>query len=137
MEGKVPRSCAWRGIHLAAQLHRIGVKKPYRIRTKVDDAEKASVGRALAGVIGADKEHDGYLEGNGYLVSWCIGHLVRLAEPDAYDKKYRKWQTGDLPIFPENFQWETEPDKSRQFRLLKSLMDREDVEKPKINLRYR
>ena len=60
-------------------------------------AEKPSVAQAIAKVIGADKKEDGYLEGNGYIVSWCVGHLVELASPESYDEKYEKWRYEDLP----------------------------------------
>ena len=63
-------------------------------------AEKPSVAQSIAKVIGATTKHDGYLEGSGYLVSWCVGHLVELAEPEEYDGKYEKWRKEDLPIIP-------------------------------------
>ena len=73
-------------------------------------SEKPSVARSLAAVIGATKKQNGYLEGNGYLVSWCIGHLVELADPSAYDSKYSKWRGEDLPIMPERFgKYQTAP----------------------------
>lgn len=90
-------------------------------------AEKPSVGKSIAKVIGAYERHDGYYEGGGYVVSWCFGHLVELATPDAYDEKYRKWRKEDLPILPESFRWVVTPDKKKQFNLLKELMFREDV----------
>ena len=65
-------------------------------------AEKPSVAQAYAKVLGATNRNDGYLEGNGYLVSWCIGHLVELAPPNVYDEKYVKWSIADLPILPQN-----------------------------------
>ena len=65
-------------------------------------AEKPSVGVALAKVIGANQRRDGCFEGNGYIVSWCVGHLVPMANPDKYDEKYAKWKIEDLPIFPED-----------------------------------
>ena len=69
-------------------------------------AEKPSVAQSLAKVIGANKRQDGYLEGNGYLVSWCIGHLVELSAPERYDERYSKWRLEDLPILPERFLYE-------------------------------
>ena len=63
-------------------------------------AEKPSVAQSIAKVIGADKREDGYLEGNGYIVSWCVGHLVELAPPESYDEKYEKWRYEDLPKEP-------------------------------------
>ena len=64
-------------------------------------AEKPSVAQSIAKVIGATNREDGYLEGNGYLVSWCMGHLVELSQPESYDEKYEKWRYADLPILPE------------------------------------
>jgi DNA topoisomerase-3 len=64
-------------------------------------AEKPSVAQSLAKVIGANKRQDGYLEGDGYLVSWCVGHLVELSAPERYDERYAKWRLEDLPILPE------------------------------------
>ena len=91
-------------------------------------AEKPSVGQSIAKVIGAYERNDGYMEGSGYIVSWCIGHLVGLAEPDAYDEKYQKWRREDLPILPQEFQWEVSSDKKSQFYILKKLMFRDDVD---------
>ena len=68
-------------------------------------AEKPSVARSIAGVIGANKKQDGYMEGNGYLVSWCIGHLVSLADAGTYDPRYKKWAYDDLPILPQEWQY--------------------------------
>ena len=67
-------------------------------------AEKPSVAQSIAKVLGATKREDGYIEGNGYIVSWCVGHLVELAEPEAYDEKHSKWTYNDLPIFPVDWQ---------------------------------
>lgn len=90
-------------------------------------AEKPSVGAALAKVIGANRRHDGYMEGNGYLVSWCFGHLAELARADAYDERYAKWRYDDLPIIPQNWEFTLGKDKSGQFELLSDLMNRNDV----------
>ena len=90
-------------------------------------AEKPSVAQSIAKVLGANKREDGYLEGNGYIVSWCIGHLVELAEPEAYDAKYSKWTYADLPIFPMDWQYEVSSGTKKQFGILKKLMAREDV----------
>ena len=100
-------------------------------------AEKPSVAQAIAKVLGATKRCDGYLEGNGWLVSWCVGHLVELAEPESYDEKYSKWRYEDLPIFREKWKYEVSASTRKQFAIVKQLMNREDVTKPKINLRYR
>lgn len=90
-------------------------------------AEKPSVAQSIAKVIGADKREDGYLEGNGYLVSWCMGHLVELATPESYDEKYEKWRYEDLPIFPSEWNYQIADATSKQFGILKNLMEREDV----------
>ena len=91
-------------------------------------AEKPSVAQSIAKVIGADKRQDGYLEGNGYLVSWCVGHLVELCEPQDYDPKYEKWRKEDLPIFPEPFRYQVSTETKKQFQKLKELMEMDDVE---------
>ena len=91
-------------------------------------AEKPSVAQSLAKVIGANKRQDGYLEGNGYLVSWCIGHLVELAAPERYDERYDKWRLEDLPILPERWLYEVSPGTKKQYQILKALMERPDVE---------
>lgn len=90
-------------------------------------AEKPSVAMALSKVLGATGRKDGYMEGGGWLVSWCIGHLVELAPADAYDPRYSKWNYADLPILPEPWQFQVLPDTKKQFETLKSLMNRADV----------
>ena len=90
-------------------------------------AEKPSVAMALSKVLGARSRGDGYMEGGGWLVSWCIGHLVELAPADAYDPRYSKWNYADLPILPEPWQYQVLPDTKKQFETLKSLMHRADV----------
>ena len=90
-------------------------------------AEKPSVAQSIAKVLGATKREDGYLEGNGYVVSWCVGHLVELAQPEVYDAKYSKWAYADLPIFPMDWQYEVSAGTKKQFGILKKLMAREDV----------
>ena len=90
-------------------------------------AEKPSVARSIAGVIGATEKHDGYLQGNGYLVSWCIGHLVSFADAGRYDERFRKWRYEDLPILPETWQYIIPNEKKQQFDILRSLMERPDV----------
>ena len=90
-------------------------------------AEKPSVAQSIAKVLGAAKREDGYLEGNGYVVSWCVGHLVELAQPEVYDAKYSKWAYADLPIFPMDWQYEVSAGTKKQFGILKKLMAREDV----------
>lgn len=91
-------------------------------------AEKPSVAQTIAKVIGAYERHDGYVEGSGYLVSWCVGHLVGLAQADSYEERYKKWNYEDLPIVPEDWKYEVASDKKKQFAILKELMFREDVD---------
>ena len=91
-------------------------------------AEKPSVARAIAQVLGASEKRDGYLEGSGWLVSWCIGHLVELAPTDAYDPKYSKWNYADLPIVPSEWQYRVLPDTKKQFDILDGLMKDSRVE---------
>ena len=91
-------------------------------------AEKPSVGAAYAKVLGATNRQDGYWEGNGYLVSWCIGHLVELAPPNVYDEKYVKWSVDDLPILPEKWQYLVSASTRKQFGILQKLMHRADVD---------
>ena len=90
--------------------------------------EKPSVGQVYARVLGASKRCNGYLEGGGYVVSWCIGHLVELAEPQAYDGRYEKWNRNDLPILPERWQYQVSSATKKQFDILKKQMAREDVQ---------
>ena len=90
-------------------------------------AEKPSVAQSLATVIGATARKDGYLEGNGWRVSWCVGHLAGLADADSYDPKYAKWRYDDLPILPEHWQMVVGKDKKKQFDILKKLMNAPDV----------
>ena len=91
-------------------------------------AEKPSVAMSLSKVIGANQRGDGYMEGNGYIVSWCVGHLVELSQPEAYDEKYAKWRYDDLPILPEHWQYQVSTSTKKQFGILKKLMLRKDVE---------
>ena len=91
-------------------------------------AEKPSVAQSLAAVLGAKERGQGYLQGNGYVVSWCVGHLIGLAAADAYDARYSKWCYEDLPIIPEKWKYTVAPDKKDQYEVLVSLMNRPDVE---------
>ena len=91
-------------------------------------AEKPSVAQSLAAVLGAKERGQGYLQGNGYVVSWCVGHLIGLAAADAYDARYSKWCYEDLPIIPEEWKYTVAPDKKDQYEVLVSLMNRPDVE---------
>ena len=83
---------------------------------------------SLSKVLGARSRSDGYVEGNGWLVSWCVGHLVELAPADAYDPRYSKWNYADLPIIPDPWQMQVLPDTKKQFNILRQLMSREDVD---------
>ena len=86
-------------------------------------AEKPSVGMALAKALGVTGKKDGYVEGDDYIVSWCVGHLVGLANADSYDEKYRKWNIPDLSIIPENWIFDIAPDKNEQFSVPRSLLN--------------
>lgn len=90
--------------------------------------EKPSVAMAYAKVLGAHGRQDGYLEGSGYLISWCVGHLVELAPPSAYGERYVKWNIADLPILPEKWQYLVSASTKKQFLVLKKLLHRADVE---------
>lgn len=89
--------------------------------------EKPSVGAAYAALLGAKKRMDGYWKGNGYLVSWCLGHLVELAGTESYDERYAKWNRADLPILPDPWQMKVAHAKKKQFETLRTLLHREDV----------
>jgi len=91
-------------------------------------SEKPSTAQAYAKVLGATNRQDGYWEGNGYLVSWCIGHLVELAPPNVYDEKYVKWSVADLPILPQKWQYLVSASTKKQFGILQKLMNRPDVD---------
>ena len=91
-------------------------------------AEKPSVAISIAKVIGANKKKDGYYEGNGYRVSWCVGHLIQMANPDAYDEKYAKWNMTDLPIIPSDYKYEVAKATKKQFNILKKLMNDKEVD---------
>ena len=90
-------------------------------------AEKPSVGAAIAAVIGANEKCSGYYEGGGYLVSWCVGHLISLADAATYNEQYRKWKYDDLPIVPQEWRFIVASGKEQQFSILKDLMHRSDV----------
>ena len=91
-------------------------------------AEKPSVAISIAKVIGANKKKDGYYEGNGYRVSWCVGHLIQMANPDAYDEKYAKWNMADLPIIPREYKYEVAKSTKKQFNILKKLMNDKEID---------
>ena len=91
-------------------------------------AEKPSVAISIAKVIGANKKKDGYYEGNGYKVSWCVGHLIQMANPDSYDEKYAKWNMADLPIIPSDYKYEVAKATKKQFNILKKLMNGKEID---------
>lgn len=91
-------------------------------------AEKPSVAISIAKVIGATKKKDGYYEGNGYRISWCIGHLIQMANPDSYDEKYAKWNMTDLPIIPKEYMYEVAKSTKKQFAILKKLMNDKEID---------
>ena len=90
-------------------------------------AEKPSVAQTIAAVLGAKEKKDGFLTGSGYIVSWCVGHLVGLAEAAAYGEQYKKWSYDSLPILPQEWKYTVSADKEKQFKTLKELMHRADV----------
>ena len=89
--------------------------------------EKPSVGQSIAAALGVTGREDGYMEGGGWLISWCVGPLAELSEPAAYDPDYAKWRQEDLPILPESWRFTIRADKRSQFDLLRTLLRREDV----------
>ena len=91
-------------------------------------AEKPSVSKAIAEVIGASKKEEGYLEGKGCIVSWCFGHLAEYVPPDSYDERFTRWLYEDLPIIPEEWKLAVSKDKKEQFYILKKLLNRPDIE---------
>ena len=95
--------------------------------SKLVICEKPSVAKSIASALGVTSRADGYFEGNGYLISWCIGHLVGLADAAAYDDRYKKWRYEDLPILPNPFRYVVSEEKTAQFHILRSLMERPDV----------
>ena len=91
-------------------------------------SEKSSVAISISKVLGATKKKDGYYEGNGYRVSWCVGHLIQMANPDAYDEKYAKWDMADLPIIPKDYKYEVAKATKKQFNILKKLMNDKEID---------
>ena len=91
--------------------------------------EKPSVALTISKVLGATARRDGYLECGGYLISWCVGHLVELAPPGAYDSRLERWDRADLPILPERWQYLVSSSTKKQFDVLCKLMHRPDVDR--------
>ena len=90
-------------------------------------SEKPSVGRELAAIVGAKNEKDGFIEGNGYIISWAIGHLTELAMPEAYDDKFKSWKLETLPVIPDKFKIEVSKKTAQQYKILKDLMNNKEV----------
>ncbi|MGJ0987133.1 DNA topoisomerase 3 [Thomasclavelia ramosa] len=91
-------------------------------------AEKPSVAISIAKVIGATKKKDGYYEGNGHRVSWCVGHLIKMSNPDSYDEKYAKWNIEDLPIIPSEYKYDVSKSTKKQFNILKKLLNDREID---------
>ena len=90
-------------------------------------AEKPSVGRELARVLGCTRGGNGYMEGDRYIVTWALGHLVTLADPDVYEKRWEKWDMEDLPMLPQTMKLVVIPESRRQYQTVSGLMKRGDV----------
>ena len=116
---------AIRAIEKSVALFSMFARKEKKLKLVI--SVKPSVAQSIAAVIGAKQRGDGYLEGGGYLVSWCLGHLAELASADAYDEKYAKWRREDLPILPEDWRFTVSGDKQKQFNISCALMRRDDV----------
>lgn len=96
--------------------------------SKLVISEKSSVAQSIAKVFGATSRKEGYIEGNGYIVTWCVGHLAAMANAEVYDEKYAKWRYDDLPIVPHKWEDVPEKDKAKQFEVIRELMNRDDVD---------
>ena len=91
-------------------------------------AEKPSVGRDIGRVLGCAQKNGGAMEGGKYIVTWAMGHLVTLQDPEDYDKKYREWKMEVLPIMPDKLETKVIPQTGRQYHLVRELLNRKDVE---------
>ena len=98
------------------------------MKTTLVIAEKPSVAKSIADVLGAKTRRDGAYEGGGFVVSWCVGHLLELAEPQGYDSKYAKWRREDLPIIPKEWKYAPNEKTKKQLKILTDLMKRQDVD---------
>ena len=96
--------------------------------SKLVIAEKPSVAKSIASALGASSRADGFYEGSGLLVSWCVGHLVSPMDAGGYDERFKKWRYDDLPILPEPFRYVLAPGKEDAFENLRALMNRSDVD---------
>lgn len=90
-------------------------------------AEKPSVAMSIAKVLGVKNKKEGYIEGNGYIISWCVGHLIQMANPDQYDEKYLKWELENLPILPSAFKYKVIKDTNKQYQVLKKLLNDKNI----------
>ena len=91
-------------------------------------AEKPTIAYIIASALGADKKEDGFVSGNGHIVTWCYGHLLELVQPAVYDERYKKWEMVTLPIVPERFRYGVKKDAVKQYKVLKGLLNRNDVD---------
>ena len=96
--------------------------------SKLVISEKPSVAQSIAKVLGATSRKEGYIEGENYIVTWCVGHLAAMANAEVYDEKYAKWRYDDLPIVPQKWEYVPEKDKAKQFEVIRELMNRDDVD---------
>ena len=90
-------------------------------------AEKPSVAMSIAKVLGVRNKKEGYTTGNGYIISWCVGHLIQMANPDQYDEKYLKWELDNLPILPSAFKYEVSKYTKKQYQVLKKLLNDKNI----------
>lgn len=91
-------------------------------------AEKPSLARDIAQALGVTQKRDGYIEGNNYMVTWCIGHLVELANPEVYDEKLKQWSFSTLPFIPDSFKYTINPQTSKQFKIIKELSNNPKIQ---------
>ena len=90
--------------------------------------EKPSVAKDIARVLNVKQSRDGYMQGEKYIITWCVGHLIQLAYPEEYDPKYKSWNINDLPIFPRQFKYAVNESTKKQYEIVKALMNRDDVD---------
>ena len=90
--------------------------------------EKPSVAKAVASALGVTSRADGCFEGNGLIVSWCVGHLVEMVYPEEYDERYKKWRLEDLPFLPRDYKYNVIPSVSRQYDVVHKMLHREDID---------
>ena len=90
--------------------------------------EKPSVAQEFARILGVNGRNDGYIENDDYVITWCVGHLVEMVYPEAYDEKYKRWRLEDLPFLPEEYKYNVIPDVSKQYDTVQRMLFREDIE---------